>query len=210
MLGLFQDSGICHRDQTKSGYTALHFAAESSPMVMKTLLDHIDRTTLLPQNPFEYPVLIGGCSTIQDQHGVWMADDFMSGRQLDTKTKDGKTALQLLISTDPFMSQEFQLFKDLILRDGIDLEKRDREKKTPLVALASRLSNDCGNLEIRHAISALLGRGVNPNAQDMSGRTALHYLCNPNYFATAILQAIVDLIGVEGVSHWTRNTFLCY
>ena len=96
------------------------------------------------------------------------------------------------------------MLKELLSRDGIDLERIDREKKTPLVALASRLSNDCSNEDYRLAIRELLDRGVDPNAQDISGRTALHYLCDARRFGPFIFQAIVDLIGIKG---WLVDVF---
>ena len=85
------------------------------------------------------------------------------------------------------------MFEDFIERDGVDLERRDRERKTPLVVLASRLSNDCANSYFRTAMKGLLHRGVNPNAQDISGRTALHYLCDPKFFGPFIFHAIVGM-----------------
>ena len=83
---------------------------------------------------------------------------------------------------------------------GIDLERRDRENKTPLIVLASRLSSQGGNENLRWAMKQLLNRRVDPNAQDASGRTALHYLCDPKSFSPSIFEAIVDLIGTGGIS----------
>jgi ankyrin repeat protein len=206
MLSLFQGSGICHHDQTKEGYTALHYAAKASDYIpMRTLLIHIDRTSLATQNPLANPVLIGGSVTIPNYRGVWTIDDFISGRQLDLATNSGKTALQLVLTTDPFTHVHLSMLKELVLCDGIDLERIDREKKTPLVALASRLSNDYSNEVYRLAIRELLDRGVDPNAQDISGRTALHYLCDARRFGPFIFQAIVDLIGIKG---WLVDVFL--
>jgi ankyrin repeat protein len=198
MLSLFKDSGICHHDQTREGFTALHLAVSgSNPTVMQTLLDHIDRKTLTTQNPFANPVLIDSSAMLQDHHGLWTVDDFVSGRRLNLPTNSGKTALQLLLSADPFTPNHYSMFKDLISRVGIDLELVDREKKTPLVALAGRFSSDYGTVGYRLAIKELLDRGVNTNAQDISGRTALHYLCDSRVFGPFIYQAIIDLIGIE-------------
>jgi len=120
-----------------------------------------------------------------------MADDFVSGRQLDTKTKDGKTALQLLISTDPFAQRELQRVKDLISRDGNRPGKEDIENKTPLVAMASRLSNDPGNLDLRRAMRTLLDRGVNQMLKMCQAVQRCIICAIPSTLQLPILQAIV-------------------
>ena len=176
LLSLFQDTGICHHNQTKEGLTALHYAAKGSIISMfRAVLDYIDRTTLYSQNPFANPAITEPRGTLQNHHGHWLIDDFVSGRRLNLPTRSGYTALQFLVSADPFTYDHLEMFRQLISRVSIDLERRDREKKTPLVALASRLSNDYVNSNLRLAMKELLDQGVDPNAQDISGRTAIQY-----------------------------------
>jgi ankyrin repeat protein len=202
MLSLFQGSGIYYDDQTKEGFTALHYATKASGYIpMRTLLNHIDQTSLATQNPFANPA---GSVTVPNCRRVWTVDGFVSGRQFDLTTNSGETALQLVLTTDPFTHVHLSMLKELLSRDSVDLERIDREKKTPLVALASRLSNDCSNEIYRLAMRELLDRGVDPNAQDISGRTALHYLCDARRFGPFIFQAIVDLVGIKG---WLVDVF---
>jgi ankyrin repeat protein len=203
MFSLFQDTGICHHDQTSEGFTALHYAAKSSKVevsLFRALLDHIDRVTVT-SHLFTYPTLIDPRAIVQRSTGTWTVDDFVSGRRLDVSTSFGtmsKTALQLLLSADPFTSGHPYMIRDIISRVGLDLERRDREKKTPLIVLASRLSSESGNGNLLTGMKQLLDRGVDPDTQDVSGRTALHYLCDSNTFSLWIFQAIVHLIGADG------------
>jgi ankyrin repeat protein len=198
MVSLFQDSGICHHDQTHEGLTALHYAAKSSNFLLfQALLSHIDLLHLTTHSPFANPTLLEPRASLQRPDGTWCIDDFVSGRRLDLPTNSGKTALQLLLSSDPFQYEHADMIHDIISRDGIDPEHRDREKKPPLIVLASRLSNHGENPSLRWAMKQLLDRGVDPNAQDSSGRTALHYLCDPKSFSTWICQAIGDIIGAS-------------
>lgn len=200
IISLFQDSGICHYDQTSDGFTALHYAAnEPDAQLFGTLLDLIDRVTL-NTDIFAYPTLLEARTSLQCSNGTWNMDDFVSGRRLDILTTSGKTALQILLLADPFRIDHAEMVEDLASRDSIDLERRDKEKKTPLVALASRLSRDSANGYLCQAMKKLLYRRVDPNAQDIFGRTALHYLCNPTSFSVWIFQAIVALIEVDGLS----------
>jgi ankyrin repeat protein len=198
MFSLFQDAGICHHDQTSEGFTALHCAAKASNAeLFCVMLDYIDRVSLT-QTIFAYPTLIEPHPSLQGSDGTWSIDDFVSGRCLDLPTSSGgKTPLQLLLSADPFTYDHRKMIRALISRIGIDIERRDREKKTPLIALASRLSNEPRNKELRLAIKHLLHRGVDTNAQDVFERTALHYLCDPVSFSKYTFQAIAYLIGAE-------------
>jgi ankyrin repeat protein len=201
IISLFQDAGICHHDRTGEGFTAVHYAAKSSDwQPLRAILDYIDKVSFANQNPFTYATLIEPRAPLQGANGTWSVDDFVSGRHLNVPTCSGtsrKTALQLLLSTDPFTHVQRDMVQDLLSRAGIDLDCRDIEQKTPLVAVASRLANDCNNSDLRQAINFLLNRGVDPNTQDVFGRTALHYLCDPVSFSLFIFQAIGDLIRVE-------------
>jgi ankyrin repeat protein len=198
MVSLFQDAGICHHDQTNKGFTTLHYAATSSyAPLFRVMLDLIDRASIT-QNIFAYPTLIEPRPSRQYANGYWSIDDYISGRRLDLPTSsDGKTPLQYLLSADPFTNAHGEMVQDLVSRVGIDLERRDREKKTPLIALASRLSIEKVNQNLRNAIRHLLDQGVDPNAQDIFGRTALHHLCDPGSFSVLTFQAIGDLIGAN-------------
>jgi ankyrin repeat protein len=197
IISLFTDADICHHDRTSEGFTPLHYAAKSSDwQPLRVILDYIDEVSLFSHNPFSYPTLIESRAPLQAANGTWSVDDFVSGRHLNVPTSSrtsGKTALQLLLSADPFTYVQSNMVRDLLSRAGIDLDRRDIEKKTPLVALASRLSNESGNSNLLK----LLDRGVDINTQDVFGRTALHYLCDPVSFSRSIFQAIGDLIGVE-------------
>jgi ankyrin repeat protein len=201
LLPLFENSGICHYDQTSQGFAAIHFAAKSPDWEpLDNLLDYIDRNTLGNRNPFSYPTLIEPHAPVKCVNGTWSVDDFISGRRLNVPTGSGtlgKTAIQIILSADPFLSSQAYMVEDIVCRTGIDLERRDKEQKTPLVFLASRLSNESNNSEIREAIEHLLHEGVDRNTQDIFGRTALHYLCDPVNFSQEIFEAISDLIGVE-------------
>jgi ankyrin repeat protein len=198
MFSLFQEAGICHHDQTSEGFTALHCAAKASnPELFRVMLDYIDRVSLT-QTIFTYPTLIQPRPSLQGSDGTWSTDDFVSGRRLDLPTRSGgKTPLQLLLSADPFTYDHPEMIQALVSRVGIDLERRDREKKTPLIALASRLSNEPRNGGLCLAIKHLLHQGVDTNAQDVFERTALHYLCDPVSFSNNMFQAIAYLIGAE-------------
>jgi ankyrin repeat protein len=199
IISMFRKAGICHHDQTSEGLTALHHAAKTSNSeLFRAILKHIDWVTITSRNPFAYPTLIEPRAMVQDWNGSWsLVNDFVSGRQLDVPTRSGKTALQLLLSADPFDYRHENMVYNLTLRSGIDFERRDREKKTPLIALASRLSNETGNFPFCSTMQNLLDIDVDRNAIDVSGRTALHYLCDPVSFSSYIFQAIGHLIGVE-------------
>jgi ankyrin repeat protein len=197
VISLFTDANICHHDQTSEGFTPLHYAAKNSDsQPLRVILDYIDEVSLFNHNPFSYPTLIESRAPLQATNGTWSVDDFVSGRHLNVPTSSGtsgKTALQLLLSADPFTHDQNDMVRDLLSRAGIDLDRRDIEKKTPLIAVASRLSNESGN----YNLVRLLDRGVDTNTQDVFGRTALHYLCDPVSFSRPIFQAIGDLIGVK-------------
>jgi ankyrin repeat protein len=209
MFSLIQDAGICHHDQTSEGFTALHCAAKASNAeLFRVMLDYIDRVSLT-QTIFAYPTLIEPRPGLQGSDGTWSIDDFVSGRRLDLPTSSGgKTPLQLLLSADPFNRGHRKMIQALVSRVGIDLERRDREKKTPLIALASRLSNEPRNGDLRLAIKHLLHRGVDTNAQDVFGRTALHYLCDPVSISKYTSQAIAYLIGAEELAATFSGTTL--
>jgi len=96
----------------------------------------------------------------------------------------------------PFPYVNADLIEDLVSRGGIDLERRDREKKTPLIVLASRLSVS-GDRGCREAMRHLLDRGVDPNARDILGRTALHYLCDSTMYSMHIYQTIIEILELE-------------
>jgi ankyrin repeat protein len=201
LFPLFEKSGICHYDQTSEGFAAIHFAAKSPDWwPLHNVLAYIDRTTHGNRNPFSYPNLIEPRAPIQCVNGTWSVDDFVSGRRLNVLTASGtlgKTAIQILLSADPFTFSQAIMVEDIARCTGIDLERPDREQKTPLVFLASRLSNESENEAICKAIRHLLHEGVDRNTQDIFGRTALHYLCNPVNFSQGIFRTISDLIGVE-------------
>lgn len=201
LFPLFENSGICHYDQTSEGFAAIHFAAKSPDwMPLLNILDYIDRTTHGNRNPFSYPTLIELRAPLQCVNGTWSVDDFVSGRRLNVPTSSGtlgKTAIQIILSADPFSHSQAKMLEEIVCRIGIDLERRDREQKTPLVFLASRLSNESENSDIREAIEYLLDAGVDRNTQDIFGRTALHYLCDPVSFSHEIFKAIRDLIRAE-------------
>ena len=201
MFSLFQDAGIRHHDKTSEGFTALHYAAKSSEVLLfRALLDHIDQVTVT-SHLFTYPTLIDPRGIVQNSTGTWTVDDFVSGRRLDVSTSSStmpKTALQLLLSADPFTHNHLFMIVDIISRVGVDIERRDTEKKTPLIVLASRLSSESGNTNLLAGIKQLLARGVDPDAQDISGRTALHYLCDSYSFSFLTSCAIVDLIRPDG------------
>ena len=201
LFPLFEESGICHYDQTSEGFAAIHYGAKNgSRRPFRSFLDYIDRNTDANQNPFSYSTLIEPRATIQGVDGTWSVDDFVSGRRLNVPTSaqtSRKTAIQILLSADPFTYSHALMVRDVVWRAGIDLERRDREQKTALVFLASRLSNESENLNIKRAIEHLLIEGVDRNTQDIFGRTALHYLCHPISFSQGILETIGNLIGLE-------------
>ncbi len=201
LFPLLENSGICHYDQTSQGFAAIHFAAKNPDWgPLENILDYIDRNTLGNRNPFSYPTLIEPRAPVQCVNGTWSVDDFISGRRLNVPTASGtlgKTAIQIILSADPFAPSQAFMIEDIACRTGIDLERRDKEQKTPLVFLASRLSNESENSGIREAIEHLLHEGVDRNTQDIFGQTALHYLCDPVNFSQYIFEAISDLIGEE-------------
>lgn len=204
LVSLLQDCGISHYDQTKEGLTALHYAVKHpNPDLLSALLDYIDRVTLRVHNPFAYPVIIDTSAIRQNRQGAWTVQDFSSNRFLDLPSKSGKTAMQLLISADPFTYEHKEMFADLASCVGIDLENADREKRTPLVSLASRLSNNSDNTNFHGAMRTLLELGVDTNAKDRTGRTALHYLCGARTFTHIIYEAIADFIAGE---EWTAES----
>lgn len=201
IISLFQDAGICYHERTSDGSTAVHYAARClTAAPLHAILNYIDKASFQNQNPFAYPTLIEHRSPLQGTNGTWSVDDFVSGRQLDVLAGSGtsrKTALQLLLSADPFTHVHRNMVRDLVSRLGIDLNRHDIEKKTPLVAIASRLSHESANISLRQTMSYFLDRGADPNIQDIFGRTALHYLCDPVSFSLYTFQAIGDLINVE-------------
>ena len=201
LFPLFEKSVICHYDQTSEGFAAIHFAAKSpNRQPLFNVLEYIDRNTHGNWNPFSYPTLIEPRAPVQCVNGTWSVDDFVSGRRLNVPTSSGtlgKTAIQIILSADDFSSSQAKMVEDIVCRTGIDLERPDREQKTPLVFLAGRLSNESENSEILEAIEYLLHEGVDRNPQDIFGRTALHYLCDPESFSEEIFEAIIDLVGVE-------------
>jgi ankyrin repeat protein len=174
MVSMFRNSGISYLSKTEEGFTALHYAVESrDPVLLRTFLDQIDDTTLVAPNPFENETITSKPPFFQNSHGAWAIDGFPNPRGLDMPSQSGETALQLLISSENFF---LPLFEDLVSRVGIDLEFRDKQMKTPLVALASRLAIKA-DYDMSEAIEVLLDLGVDVNSQDLSGCTALHYLC---------------------------------
>jgi ankyrin repeat protein len=205
-VSLLQDSGICHYDQTEEGFTALHYAVKSSNRdLLCALLDHIDRITLGIHSPFAHPAIVDTSAIRQTRQGAWTVQDFGSKRFLDLPSRSGKTAMQILVSADPFTNEHKEMFVDLASCVGIDLENPDGEKRTPLVSLASRLSNNPDNPNFHSALRALLELGVDANAKDRTGRTALHYLCGARTFTPIMYQAIADfIIGKE----WTAESLL--
>jgi len=201
MMCLFRKSGISQMAQTSEGLTALHYAAQGDNAgVFTELFDMIHDTTPLTPNLFAHEAIFDTSTLLQNPKGEWTLDGYCGRRRLDTTTRSGKTALQLLISSDPFTSENVAMFCDLIARPGIDLEERDKENKTPLVTLASRLSNnshpdDASNFD--YPIYLLLTKGADIITQDAAGCTVLHYLCRSVLFTHFVCTTIGEILNVQ-------------
>ncbi|KAH8748379.1 ankyrin repeat-containing domain protein [Hyaloscypha sp. PMI_1271] len=208
---------------TEDGRTILHVSAASNSL---TVLQHFLQCTRLTQTLSTRckdgrTVLL--CAV---EGGSLETARFILQRssqsEILSKTDDGHTCLHYaVISGNPKM---FSLFQDAgichhdqtsegftaihcaakasnpelfrVMLDYIDRVSLT-QTKTPLIALASRLSNEPRNGDLCLAIKHLLHRGVDTNAQDVFERTSLHYLCDPVSFSNYIFQAIAYLIGAK-------------
>ncbi|RDW68212.1 hypothetical protein BP5796_08869 [Coleophoma crateriformis] len=168
--------------------------------VVKALLDHIDEISIATPTNFALEGIAGSNAKLQDRYGAWALDPIGSQRGVDVHTNSGRTTLQLIIAADELNYPKLWMIEDLMSRAGINLELRDREKRTPFIALASRLSQSVDNHFLGEAMKQLLIRGVCVNAQDAAGHTALHYQCRADTFTSIVSHAIGCIIGIQGTS----------
>ena len=84
-----------------------------------------------------------------------------AGADVNAKTKDGRTALQLSIVTGTS--------DNLIIKAGADINVSDEDGSTPLHWAAKTAFGTSANLQ------ALIAAGVNEKAKDNRGKTACYY-----------------------------------
>ncbi|KAH8592058.1 ankyrin repeat-containing domain protein [Bisporella sp. PMI_857] len=220
MVSLFRSSSISHLARTTEGLTAIHYAVQGDDEdLLRELLYQIGESDLVTTDPFTQEIIAQDSPCFQNWQGAWCIDGWGSPRGLNIASRSGKTALQCLISADYFTGETLAMFQVLINSSGIDLECRDQENNTPLMALTRRLANadeedkedkEGEEYNLNTAVEHLLNRGVDINAHNSAGQTALHYLCAAPIFSRHILDAIAKIIHVKprGTCLGTQSPFL--
>ncbi|MCJ1383435.1 Ankyrin repeat domain-containing protein 44 [Xylographa soralifera] len=159
-------------DHDAKGWSVLHFAAENSDIEILQFLESNGRTssTLHTRtSDGRTPIIVAA------SNGSLDVIKFFWEHWKDTNLQDETPAKWSCLH---FAADNFHVeVMSFLLDHGLNVNHQATSGMTPLILLVSRMIEEPNNRGLS-GMKLLLGHQADPNASNIQGRTALHYLCD--------------------------------